>query len=292
MLSLHNWGGTGFRGTADPGVLTTRYNVVAIGVDYLQSGPYRSGEAPPYDFGWMQALDALRSLAFVWHGLEAAEKRFDKGRIYATGGSGGGNVTLMANKLAPRTFACIVDLSGMAKLADDIAYGVKGRTSLNAGYSRDLHSDHYLTADAQALRFAGHPEHASVMRRLGNSAKVVVVHGVEDASCPVEDAREMTDNLRGAGLDVEPHFITKDDVDGGLFKDCAHSLGDRTRIVQHFADAYLLPVSAQAARRTGPFDFECRDEAVRYDTPGGVFVISYLDGFPAGRFEPIPREKH
>lgn len=285
MLSLHNWGGTGFRGTADPAVLTARYNVVAIGVDYLQSGPYNSSENLPYDFGWLQALDAIRGLAYVWHGLEAAGKSFDKGRIYVTGGSGGGNVALMANKLAPRTFACVVDLSGMAKLADDIAFGETGRSSLNAGYSRNVESGRYLSPDAQALRFVGHPDHAKVMKRLGNAAKTVVVHGVEDKSCPADDAREMANNLSSAGLDIEPHFITRDDVDGYLFKDCAHSLGDRTRIVQQFADAYLLPDSATSARRAGPSDFECRDEAVRYLTPNGAFVISYLDGYPAGRFE-------
>ena len=39
MLSLHNWGGTAFTGAPDPAALVTRYDVVAIGVDYLQSGP-------------------------------------------------------------------------------------------------------------------------------------------------------------------------------------------------------------------------------------------------------------
>ena len=33
MLSLHNWGGTASGGSADVGVLSNKYNVVAIGVD-------------------------------------------------------------------------------------------------------------------------------------------------------------------------------------------------------------------------------------------------------------------
>ena len=73
---------------------------------------------------------------------------FASGRIYATGGSGGGNVSLMANKLAPRTFACTIDLCGMKKLSDDIAYNLPGGSGLDARWSRDPKSSNYLSPDA------------------------------------------------------------------------------------------------------------------------------------------------
>jgi len=38
--------------------------------------------------------------------------------------------------------------------------------------------------------------------------------------------------------------------------------------------------------RRGPTDFERRDSKVRYLVNGGVFVISYENGFPIGKFEP------
>jgi len=189
MLSLHNWGGTDYVGAPDPKQLAARYNVVAISVDYLQSGPYDPAAGIPYDFGWLQALDALRALYFVFHGLEQSGRPFARDRIYATGGSGGGNVALMANKLAPRTFACVIDICGMAKLSDDIAFGRAGRTHLNAGYNPDPASPAHLTADEQAIRFIGHLEHCAIMKRLGCSAKIIIVHGTDDQSCPVEDAR-------------------------------------------------------------------------------------------------------
>jgi hypothetical protein len=123
MLTLHNWGGTDCVGTAAPQVLADRLNVVAICVNYLQSGKADAIEAAePYDYGYLQALDALRALWIVRHGLQTRGIVFDDGRIYSTGGSGGGNVTLMANKLAPRTFTAIVDMCGMKKLSDDIAF--------------------------------------------------------------------------------------------------------------------------------------------------------------------------
>jgi hypothetical protein len=284
MLDLHNWGGTLASGTANPTQLANRYNVVAICVDYLQSGPEWKA-TPPYDFGYFQALDTLRALYFVWHRLEEMEKPFEKGRIYCTGGSGGGNVTLMANKLAPRTFACVIDKCGMAKLADDIAFGIPGRTRLNARYSPNPESPCYLNSDTQALRFVGHPDHLAAMKTLGNSTKVIVVHGVDDASCPFDDAREMVENMREAGIDVDAHFITSDKVDGEVFTTTGHPLGNRTRIVFQVADRYLLPDSPDAAVRETESDFELGDSEVRYDTPTGTYVISYESGYPVGRFE-------
>ena len=284
FLDLHNWGGTFHRGTANPGILANRYNTVVICVDYLQSGQDWT-DTPPYDFGYFQALDAIRALYWVYNGLETQDVPFDRGRIYSTGGSGGGNVTLMVNKLAPRTFACAIDMCGMAKLADDLAFGIPGRTSLNARYSPNPEHPCYLNADIQALRFVGHPEHAAKMKSLGNTCRLVVVHGVEDASCPVDDAREMVANFQAEGLEVEPHWIAKDDLDGVVFKSAGHPLGDRTKIVCEVADAYLLPDSPQVAIRAGQTDFDRADEAVRYETPGGTYVISYKKGWPVGRFE-------
>jgi len=285
MLTLHNWGGTGWTGTADPEQLAKRYNVVAVCLDYLQSGPYDATAGPPYDFGYLQALDALRALYFVWHGLDEIDKPFAKDRVFATGGSGGGNVTLMVNKLAPRTFTCVIDKCGMAKLSDDIAFGLPNGTRLNAGYSRDPQSDRYLTKDAQALRFVGHPGHLATMRQLGNTAKLIVVHGATDDICPVADAREMVADMQAAGFDVEPHFITQADLDGKALKSTGHPLGDRTLIVFRFADKYLLPDSPDALRREGPADFERKDSEVRYSTANGVYVIDYVSGCPVGRFE-------
>ena len=285
MLSLHNWGGTGWTGTADPVQLADRYNVVAICVDYLQSGPYDAERDGPYDFGYLQALDALRALALVYNGLDARDIDFAHDRIFAAGGSGGGNVTLMANKLAPRTFACVIDLSGMAELNNDIAYDLEGGSRLNAGYSRDPESPRFLSKDSQELRRIGNRKHLSTIKALGNSAKVVVVHGLGDTVCPVKDKQKMVRRMRKARFDVEPHFISEKEVDGTIFKDTGHSLGDRNRILFHVADRYLKPDSPDAIRRTGATDFEAPGNPVRYATKHGSFVISYAPGYPIARFE-------
>ena len=283
MLSLHNWGGTGAIGTADPEFLAENYNLIAICVDYLQSGD--RDKSVPYDCGYLQALDSLRALYFVFDGLEKLGKPFARGRIFATGGSGGANVSLMANKLAPRTFACIIECSGRCRLDDDIAFGLPGGSPSNARYSQDPASRHYLTTDAQEIRFVARPDHLLKMKALGNTCKVIVSHGSTDHVCPVEQAREMVANMQAAGIDVEPHFITEAHLDGKAFKNTGHGVGNRTLIVDRFARKYLLPDSPTALVRKGKCDFELRDEKVRYATPNGQYVISYKRGYPVGRFE-------
>ncbi|MBX7257013.1 MAG: DUF2920 family protein [Candidatus Hydrogenedentes bacterium] len=284
MLCIHNWGGTHAIGAPDPDQMAELFNVVAISVDYLQSGKYDAAVNGPYDFGYLQALDALRALYFVYDGLNKACVSFDKSRIYTGGGSGGGNVSLMANKLAPRTFACVVNLSGMTKLTDDVAFNLPGGSDLNAGYSKDPTQKNYLSPGAQQLRFVGEPSHLAVMKSLGNVAKILVIHGEDDDKCLVADTKEMIANFEAAGLNVEPHIITAGQVDNETFKDTGHSLGDRTQILTRLAGPYLDPKSPELLRREGPPDFDRYDE-VRYPVEGGTFVISYANGYPVGKLE-------
>jgi dienelactone hydrolase len=287
FLTLHNWGGTDCVGTANPQFLAKEFKVVALCVNYLQSGAKDSIEGPePYDFGWLQGLDALRALWFAFHSLDEAKVPFARGRIFATGGSGGGNVTLMANKLAPRTFACVIDMCGMKKLSDALAYNLPAASGLDARWSRDATNAYFLTPGAQEIRFVGHPAHLAEMKRLGASAKIVTVHGIEDFTC-LADGREMVANIQRAGIDVVPVWVTKEMVDGKIFASTGHSLGNRSLIPGHVAGRWLRADSNEAIERKTPTDFERRDE-VRYATTDGAFVISYAAGFPIGRFEPRP----
>ena len=288
MLCLHNWGGTRADGAPDPVQVSDRYDVVAICVDYVQSGTWDATKGVPYDFGFMQALDALRALHYVFQSLDDAATPFARGRIYAAGGSGGGNVALMANKLAPRTFACVVDISGMTTLNDGFAFGLPGGQSPNAGYSRDEHSASYLSDDARAIRSVGHPDHLKTMRALGNEAMAVVVHGADDPVCPPADARETVAEFERAGLGVVPHFIGAADLDGDALTDTKHSLGDRTKILFKFGDEFMRPGSPHLRVRPGKTDFERSDAAVRYTTPHGAYVISCEAGCPVGMFVPAP----
>ncbi|NUQ64469.1 MAG: DUF2920 family protein [Pirellulales bacterium] len=283
MLSLHNWGGTDCIGTAAPQRLADSFDTVSLCVDYLQSGDSPAA-CEPYDFGYLQALDALRALWWIRNQLRTVNHPYDDARIFACGGSGGGNVALMANKLAPRTFTCVIDMCGMKRLTDDIAFNLPGGSGLNARWSRDPRHPHYLSADAQEIRFVACPEHLSLMKRLGCSAKVLTVHGVEDLPT-FHDAEEMVRLMRGYQLDVEPHFILPQDVDGKVFTTAGHALGDRTAIVLKLGAEYLgQPASPRWLRRPTVPDFDRREE-LSFRTSNGAYVISYASGYPVGRFD-------
>lgn len=285
FLTLHNWGGSNCDGTANPAVLAREFNCVALCVNYLQSGPKDSIEGPePYDFGWLQGLDALRGLWLVFNELDTTKTPFARGRLFATGGSGGGNVTLMANKLAPRTFTAVVDMCGMKKLSDALAYKLPAGGGLDGRWSRDPASPNFLAPGAQEIRFVGHPVHLAEMKRLGTTAKIFSVHGVDDKTC-LADGQEMVANMTRAALDITPVWVTKEMVDGKIFSTTAHALGNRTLIPGHVAGKFLHADSPDALERKTETDFERRED-IRYATTDGAFMVSYAQGFPVGRFEP------
>ncbi len=287
MLNLHNWGGTNTSGAGNPAVLTKELNVIAISVDYLQSGPWKeeSATGAPYDFGYLQAIDALRALSFVYHALNEKNIPFNSKRIYSTGGSGGGNVTLMCNKFAPNTFTCVIDICGMPRLSDDIAFHLPGGSSLNARYSQDQKSDNYLTPGAEEIRYIGNPAHLKLMKDRGHAAKVIIIHGTGDTACPFADAQQMYQNMEAAQLDVEAKFVTPADIDNVVFKSTGHSLGDRTKMMIKYGSDYIIPGREKFRLRTSPTDFELKQD-VLYPTSDGRYIISYTDGVPAIRFEP------
>jgi predicted esterase len=285
ILSLHNWGGTGSGGAPHPRTIAYRLNAICISVDYLQSGKISvDPNNGPYDFGYLQGLDALRALFTVFDGLNHAGIKFDKRRIFATGGSGGGNVSLMVNKLAPRTFTAIIDMCGMAKLNDDIAFNLPGGSSLDARWSKDPTSKRYLSPDAQEIRDNGHVEHAKIMKQLGNSAHIISVHGVDDTTCPYSDKQTVIANLKSAGLNAELVPVDQAKIDGKVFLSTGHSLGNRTEIVFAVAGNALLPNDSARWLRSGATDFE-RRETIVYPTSNGRFAIDYAEGFPVARFE-------
>jgi hypothetical protein len=284
MLSLHNWGGTIWDNTPNPNHLAENFDLLVIGVTYYQSGD-KDSDPKPYDFSYVQAMDALRALHYVCQSLKDANHPFDATRIYCTGGSGGGHVTQMASKFAPNTFACVVDLSGMASLNDDVAFHLSGGSPANARYSRDPASPAYLTPDMQEIRDLGNPAHLALQAKSGNRCKIVVIHGEDDPVCLASDKHRVVGAMRAAGLDVDPHFITKSEVDGKRIINSAHQIGDRTGLLMHFAGKYLSPDSGQMCRLTQPNDFD-RRVPVSYPTSNGVHMITYSSEAPRLTFLP------
>jgi predicted esterase len=276
MLLLHNWGGNYKQTVPWCDVLADKYDVIAISVNYLQSGEGKVTQGIPYDMGYLQAMDCIRALYEVIKQLNSAGVKYCQNRFFAAGGSGGGNVSLMVNKLAPHTFACIVDMCGMPGLTDKIAYG-KGR--LNAGYSKSAKSPAYLSPGMQEIRNPGHWEHLKIQKRFNPGNKVVIVHGLKDPYCTPAKKIEIFKNMVKAGFMPDAHFLTEWYIGKKGVTTTGHAIGDRLKVIEGFADAYLTPDGQLSARTTGKNDFQLKRKII-YPVSGGKFVIDYSNASP------------
>ena len=286
MLVLHNWGGR----YDEPhylrwcGLFADRFNVVALSINYLQSGESEVTPGKPYDHGFLQAIDALGAIAHVTRQLDAAKVAFNRRRCYAMGVSGGGNVTLMANKLAPHTFACAVDICGMPGLVDGVAYGEAQPSGLDAGYARDAKDPCYLSTDMQEIRDPGNRIHLEQQFAANPRNKVVIVHGLDDDVCLTPVKINVFRKMVVAGFRPDGHFLTQWHIDGEAVLNTGHSNGNRDQILCRFADGYLLEESPLALQVTGPNDFE-RRSVVQYETTNGRYSIDFRTGAPVIEFE-------
>lgn len=247
MLTLHNWGGQGYDGAPNAVVLANDLNCVVIAVDYYQSGAAAFGPAP-YDHGLYQAIDALRALHIVFKTMRAMRRPFDSFRIYATGGSGGGNVAMMAHRLAPRTFAAVIVMSApiMPKFSAplDTRWGALPPNEFRI---RDL-SDPALSAITRSL----------------SSAYIRMVHGFDDYFVPYADALAASAAQGASLLTVMPWGLW------GPYQDSGHSIGDRTAIALQDFQRPLFFI-----RRGTYTDFELKGNAVRYPVEGGTWGMSF-----------------
>ena len=291
MLCLHNWGGIYDQPIYKSWCRTfaERYNVVTVSVNYLQSGDEgkTDSRAHAYDFGYLQAMDCIGALFHVRNQLIDQGLVFDEHRVYSMGGSGGGNVTEMVCKLAPHTFACGVDICGMPGLIEAMAFGTGEGTHINAGYSRDPESQYFLTEDMRRIRDFGDSEHCALLAEANPGLKVVIVHGVDDASCPAVPKMEQFARMTAAGMDVDGRFLTEVDVDGYAVKTTGHPVGARDRVVMKYADDYMLPEARLPKLTEQENDFQ-RGGVFEYPGDDGTFAISFED-YPT--IEYIPHEE-
>ena len=270
MLLLHNWGGRYTMTVPWCDDLCDRYNVIAISVEYLQSGPKQAGDTAPYDHGLLQAMDCLRAIYHIQRQLDGAKVAYNPRRLYSAGGSGGGNVSQMVNKLAPASFGCIVDICGMPGLTDDIAFG---RGKLNAGYSESPDAPTYLSPAMREIRDFGHPGHLAAQKKINSANKVVIVHGLDDKYCSAVDKIAIYRNMAAAGFKPDAYFLTPAHVDGSVITDTGHAVGNRLEVIKRYGDVYLRPDGAFRAQ-SGPTDFEQKHK-VSFPVTGGVYTVDF-----------------
>ncbi len=279
MLVSHNWGGTWQLTAPWCDILCDKFNLICISVNYLQSG-WQAGDPVPYDHGVLQAMDCLRALYWVRGELTAKGVRFNPRRTYAAGASGGGNVSQMVNKFAPRSFGCIIDLCGMPGLSDDIAFGA-GR--LNAGYSRDPQAPNHLTPAMREIRDFGNPAHLALQYAAHPDNQVVIVHGEDDDYCSCADKVAIFEKMIRAGFRPAGVFVTPAMVDGIVLTTTGHPVGDRPYVIARFGRPYIAERGEFVKLACPADDFALR-HVVEYPVTGGIYRIDFGHGAPTIAF--------
>lgn len=279
MLLLHYWGGT-FDMLFDAcDEFCDRYNVVAISVNYLQSGT-DDQEDIPYDLGVIQAIDCLRALYHTIERLKDEGKPFNPRRIFSAGQSGGGHLSHMCAKFAPHTFQCIFDLCGASGLTDHHAFDPgEGK------WSQDPSSPFYRTAAHQEIRDIGNPTHLDALHKANPDLKFIIVHGLDDTSCSIHDKLRVFQNLITAGFRPSTLFVTPEEVDGTVINTKEHHLGVPRLIYEKFGDEFFKTDGIHAKRKETPTDFELK-ETVRLPVTGGVWTVDF-SGIPTIDFKRI-----
>lgn len=192
MVVLHGWGGDFTQYDDSCQQWADLYNVITLQINYRDSGD----GSPVYDFGKFQAIDVLRAMDYV-----LTQYTIDSKRIIGWGGSGGGDVILQTGKMAPHTFALIVEVAGITKpsTTQDLQQGY-GPDPAGGWQARALGQGRSYTVPEYQVRSPQY--HASLQ-----NAPVIILHGDDDNVVSVQHAYDMNDALIQAGKNVTMHIV-------------------------------------------------------------------------------------
>jgi predicted esterase len=188
MVMLHGWGGDYHQYDAYCADWRDRFNCIMLQVNYRGS----SNASKPYDFGKYQPIDALRAVHWV-----LANYPVNRQRIIGWGGSGGGNVILQCGKMAPHTFALIVEHAGITHPTN--------AADMKAGWDRPERAGGWQGTALGGTKEYPEPErlirdpvyHAALF-----NAKVYIFHPDLDTTVGIQHGIRMAYALRAAGKDV------------------------------------------------------------------------------------------
>lgn len=282
----HGWGGNRFHRDHLAGFFEA-LDIVAVSPEYRDSGfESRTGKSSgagwniPYEFGKLQAVDALQALSTA-----IDRYRVDRRRLFLIGCSGGGHVALQAMAFAPHTFALAVALAPITRPTD--------RSDVETGpYRNDPKPDEYLSRgpdyrtgwgwqgvalaektfapEEWNIRNCQRPEHVAAIQR-----KVVLLHGTADDVVDVHHSLDMTAALIRAGKPVSLHLLdgrTHDLSESALTRRFPLG-GDLEQFAMH---------DLSTAVTDGQTDFDRRSEVAL-----GRWTVSFTTGVPVLRLNPV-----
>lgn len=141
---------------------------------------------------------------------------YNRKRVYIYGQSHGAYLAYLCNLLAPGLFTGIIDNSAYL-----LPYYLKhDREVTKVGDTLTLQKwYHYLIADQDWD--VGSYDLRLLYADYHGRAQIIVYHGEEDEMIPIEEKKAFLEKLPQVSL----HVVTRDMVDGVVFRSAGHSLG-------------------------------------------------------------------
>ncbi len=260
MTLIHGWGGNYHQYDSYADDWRNRYNVICLQVQYRDSGKRGVAWQEPYDFGKYQAIDVLCCIQYVRENYTINDER-----IVGWGGSGGGNISLQAAKMAPNTFALVIDCAGITRPTnrDDVLANYENdndgweAAALNSG-------DHYTLSEWQIRSSQYHAAYYN--------APIHILHGDKDTLVDYQHAVDMYDALIAAGKEAYLHPIANGQHS---FDGAAPSENTRKEATEKYVSDDILN-----RRSDGVTDFEMNSSIQLPTDEGCVYVIDYKGGIP------------
>jgi len=253
MVILHGWGGTYHQYDAYCEEWRNRYNVITLQVNYRNSGD----GSPIYDFGKYQAIDVLRAIQYVRENYQINDER-----IIGWGGSGGGQIILQTAKMAPNTFALVIECAGITKPTDvqDVIQHYKN-DPIGDWQAKALGDENVYMPDEYQIRSPQY--HATFYH-----AKMYIFHGDADEVVDVQHGVDLSRALLDAGKQAVLKVIKSGNHGfGGTFDETENT---RQKVTNKYAGEDILHL-----RTDGITDFEQRSVIDLPVDSGAVYRVSY-----------------
>ena len=217
------------------------------------------------DMGIMQALDIVNStLNFIIMNLRDG-KEINMNKIVLFGHSHGAYISYIANRICPKLYSYIIDISSYIypyyiNNDRDIMYtfGEIGR--------EELIIEPFVKENKEVLYDEKLYNLKYLYEKFENNCNIIAVHGTEDWMVPISEKKSFIDKIDNAEIVI----ITPDMVDEKLFKNADHGLGaDYLELVDVF-----LPMIANNTERKSELEL---DAIVNVNDE---LIISYQTGIP------------
>jgi hypothetical protein len=253
-------------------------------------------EADPtdyWDFGYGQALDVLRALHWLVEQLRLSYGIERPPPIDVVSQSAGSQVAIMALKLAPRTFASVLDIGGYfivggsepllvellsnqfghsdhAAHASFIYPGMPKMALVRrvpVPFADGLTRRESTLADEVSIRVV--TDHAAWITRTQLSGRFLSIGGAADLRMTNEGRDTFLGHLRKAGVDAELEVIGKDRVDGSIFSATEHEITRAPERVYRQYAAKLRKTSVTSVSDLGS------DSVYEFPTATGSWSMSF-----------------